>query len=222
MTRLRGLLIEAGKVAVVAWAVLSLDDWLEAALPTVPDVVRYLLSALLCAVVLEFIIMIAVGPARLKIEWTEKGDPKPQGDLLVRVSSRNPNSSVFTVKVHVMPTSLVARLQLAVMRLEPTLRIMLADAPLRPTVESSSTDSSIPAFSANDATCGFDVRLRRPPVRGGEWRWAQIRWEATHIPEDGTFNVDYRFAHRHWYSRFAIWLLVRKASETKHVRMLRR
>lgn len=223
MSRFLSTLVEAAKVGLVAWGVLAVDPLLETLLPTWPLLVRYLLGVLVGALVLEFVIAVFLGVPRVHVRWFVPGDPKPLSSIDITTTRRAKASGPFTVKVLIPPTGWLGRWSLRKLLVpELVLRIKVQTAPLRPFVDDSDEYNEFPTVLPNDETRGFDIDLGSALPRVGEWRWAEVRWDLTHVPENSEFTVEYEWHHPRTLIRGLIAALVRKPDMVETLRVIRK
>jgi hypothetical protein len=222
VTQFSTTLAEAGKAFVTAWAVVALDPWLGEQLPRVPELLRWGLSALVCAVLLEIVLVVAVGRPRLFIHWSVYGDPADIHQIVAKVSANHPESELFNFKLALSRRTWLGGWVLrGLLKGRTQLRVLLTQAELIPTVEGSSYEGEVPAVIADRRTKGVSTRLINPPKRPGEWRWAEVRWEATSFPESSTTNIDYELFHPSRRMRLLLKLCIGVSSNVDTVRVIR-
>ncbi|MCP1428179.1 hypothetical protein J3D45_000677 [Microbacterium foliorum] len=202
---------------------LAIDPLLEALLPTWPLLLRYLLGVVVGALLLEFAIATILGVPRVQVRWFVPGDPKPLNSIDIATTRRAMASGPFTVKVLIPPTGLLGRWSLRKLLLPGlVLRVKVLNAPLRPFVDDSDEYNEFPTVTPNDETRGFDIDLGSALPRVGEWRWAEVRWDLTHLPENSEFIVDYEWDHPRKLIRRLIIALVRKPDLVETLRVIRK
>ncbi|MEG8035387.1 hypothetical protein QP157_08660 [Sphingomonas sp. LR61] len=207
--RLGGVAYEAAKVAVVAWGVLFFDPFIQSILPGWPEGLRYLLSALVGALMLEGILQFLFGWPRLSATWSIKDDAVlPDRELVARMSLRAKATQVMNLSISASSGGWVAHLLLrAIVGNDTTLHIRINESPLQPFVDYCSDRDGADTVQPNDSTHGFDVDLGNVPARAGQWHWAVVRWQAKVFPDDLPFNVYYVLDHENKVRRFLMRFL---------------
>jgi hypothetical protein len=191
--RIGGVVIEAAKVGVIVWAVLALDPWVAQVFPDLPAGLRYGISAIPQALVLEAILQIAFGWPRIDVHWCEHGETKPLSSLVLRANRRTKAAQSLDVDIQAATTGWIGHQLLRWwMRSGVTLRIRADEAPISPAVERSSKRGNIAAVRPADYSRGFDVELGVVPKRPGAWHWGEVRWSVIDFPNpDADFNLVY-------------------------------
>lgn len=225
------------KLAVAAWATVSLEPLLAVLFPDWWELARYLVSALVCALVIELVLVTLVGRPRIELLWNESGSTEPIDRISAVVSQRRPNVHMHTVKLNVSPSSLLG---LAALRRWSRwgvgIDIVIERAPLRPFVDDSSLvdhytrgDSSkaredaVRAVVEIDEHHGFRITPGLAPKEAGSWRWADVTWELDGpLTEDDYFSVDYRWHHEKRVLRALSWVLVKRTSNVHSLRLQRK
>lgn len=212
--RVTSIAREALKVAVTAWAVLSLDPWVAATFPNIGPGVRYFVSALVAATVLEALLQLVFGWPRIEVRWYDKRDEVAVDSIVARVTKRNPSTQVFAMRVSAPPSGWLGyQVMRALMRTRPTLQVRIERAGVKPTVESASLMNGKPTVVADDESGGFRVDLGSAPRRAGEWHWADVRWRNVSMPPGMEVNVDVLLYHPNPVMRVvlavAVWRSIR-------------
>lgn len=221
----KSLAAEAAKVAVVAWAVVALDPWLSRFLSVIGDIPRYLISAVVVALILEALLFFVIGRPLIEIWWaTAKDRVEVEGRILAKVAARSPVTEQYLVRFSLTTASMAGRAVLNwIFKQSPILVVQLARTNLVPFVENSSqNEGGFPAVRANDRVHGFHVELGRPPLRAGEWHSARVRWEV----EGDIVDLDRRF-DLVWdaptrLGRLALRCLVRVNTNVDNLKLIRR
>lgn len=223
MSVFRRLLVEALKVAFVAWSVVGLDPSLEQNLPDWHPIWRYLLGAAVAAFLLEVFLQLILGRPGIDLHWKIPGDPvEPTSELVLKISNRN-------LVGQPVDLTIISRnsgwLSYAILRLVSRgalqLQIRVEQSSLKPYVEYSSDIAGRLLTEANDGICGFEVEMSSAPSRPGLWREAQVRWTAPRLVEDKTYNVDYSFKHPHPFLQLMLTFWTRE-SNVQSIRLVRR
>lgn len=193
--RFLGVLLEAVKVAIAAWAAIYVEPTVSEILPTIGAPLQYFIAALLTAIVLEVALQLLFGWPRIKVVWSDKGEGSPVSEVIARIRPGSSESQVFTLKVSVPKGGWLARMVLrSVIGPGVRLGIRIERASVVPTVENSYKDNGVPMTTADDETNGFTVDLGRPPGPG-PWHWAEVRWRDEATPRDDDFNILCSFQH---------------------------
>lgn len=222
MSASRSLLVESAKTFVAAWGVVALEPWLQTWLVGWPDLIRFALSAVFCAIALELALLVGIGRPLLRAEWSEVGDPVPLSQIVARVSIGSPETKLFHLKLRLERQTWLGRGILALtLRSEPEFRVTIRNTELVPTVELSSFRDDAPAVVVDQASRSLSIRLSHPPIRAGEWHWANVRWEARVFPELRDSNIDYSLHHRHPLRRLWLWLAIGISTNAKTIRVVR-
>ncbi|WP_100345974.1 hypothetical protein [Compostimonas suwonensis] len=215
------MLWDALKVAVAAWAVILLDPWLEETFPTVGDPIRFLVSAIVAALILELLVQFVFGWPTIKIAWRVKDEEAPISELAARIRPGNRESQVFSLKVSVPSGGLIGHHVLRrCFRSGAQLSIRVERASVVPTCEASFKTAGVPTVAPDDATNGFIVDLGQVPRRPGPWHWADVRWRDESTPMDDEFNVEYVFNHVKPLSQFLLNLFIRRSTNVRKFRVI--
>lgn len=198
--RLVGVLGDALKVAIAAMATLWIEPWTASTFSAAPTAVRYLIAAVIAAVVLEFLLQIVLGWPTIKIEWTDKLASAPISEVRATVRPSSSESQVFHLDISTASAGWVGNQALRLLfRTGATLNIQIERALVVPTCESSSKDgtgsSGVPTVTANDPLNGFSVRLGQAPLHPGIWHYADVRWRNESTPLGTEFHINYLFDH---------------------------
>lgn len=218
-SRFLGVLADAAKVAVAAWAAISGEPWVEKILPEAGEPLRYLIAAIIAAVVLELLLQLVFGWPRIVIEWADKGESVPISEVVARVRSVNSESQPFTLKVSVPRGGLIGSLLLRWWTRRARLQIRIDGALVVPTCEYPSKRASVPTVAADDESNGFVVDLGPVPRRSGLWHHATVRWRDESTPE-GDFNIDYVFDHDKRFVGFLLNHLIWRTKNAKQFRVV--
>lgn len=220
LNRFIGVLLEAVKVAVAAWAAIYVEPTVSAILPTIGAPLQYFIAALLAAAVLEVALQLLFGWPRIAVTWSVKGEEGPISEVIARIRPASSESQVFTLKVSVPKGGWLGRLALrSAIRPGVLLRIRIEQASVVPTTESSYKESGVPTTIPDDETNGFIVDLGRPP-RPGPWHWAEVRWRDESTPRDDDFNVLCSFQHPKPFKQFLLNLFIRRSMNARKFRVV--
>lgn len=224
MSRLTGTLVEAAKVGVLVWGVVAVDPTVAVTFPNWPDAVRYFVVAAVGALLLEGILAIVFGVPRIQVQWFAGGDGEELRDIDIATTRRAMASIPHTVKVSIPRTGWLGQFALwAFVPSGSVMRIRVPNAPVEPSVESSDDYDSFPTVAADDASRGFVIHLGSDRPRIGEWRWGEVRWKLTRLPEEpGKWNIDHVLDHPNWFRRVLIKVFIRKPRLVKKLRVRRK
>lgn len=224
MSRFVATLVEAAKVGVLVWGALCVDDTVKTMFPTLPDGVRYFAAAMVGALVLELVIAIVLGVPRVQVQWFAGGDGEELQMIDIASTRRAMASGPYTVKVVIPYTGWLGRIALwAFVPRGSLMRIRVPNAPVKPFVENADEYDSLPTVTADDSSRGFVINLGSDRPRSGEWRWAEVRWQLTRLPEEpGKYNIDHVLDHPNLFRRLLIKLFIRKPRLVKKLRVRRK
>lgn len=216
----RGVLGDAIKIAAAAWATFWAEPWTDR-LTWLPEPLRFLLAAVVAALVLEVLLQIVGGWPKIRIEWRDPNDSVPLQEIRANFRKSTSSSQVFKVVISAPPGGWLGhQLLRLLMRADLTLLIQVQKASITPNRESSSDDErgSGKAITPDDSLCGFRVRLGAAPQYSGPWHYGEVRWRAeVALPQD-QFPINYLLHHEKKFIRFAMNLVIRRSSNVNYFR----
>lgn len=203
--RLKAIVHETAKVAVVAWVVLIADPWLQTSLPNLGPGWRYAASALITALILECVLQFAFGWPRVNVCWVDNTTPAPVRSIYLTNYEYKDATQTLTLRISTARCGWLGRKYLKmVLGNESTLRICVDQATIKPTVDDCSYNGKVPAFSADADSKGFNIRLGPSPKRDGNWHWGYIFWTDVRLPENTEVNIDYLIVHPKSLNQFLL------------------
>jgi hypothetical protein len=216
-------LLHTAQIAVAAVGIVAVDPFLEIQLPEAPDGVRYALSALGAAAVLELIRTFIAGRPILRFEWRLAANPEVVERLDLKASVLQPDSEQYELKLHCEARSLAASwILMAAARQDVRILVTTRQAPIIPTVERSSFEGSDEACSFDAAANGVIISMLTPPRRSGEWHTATLSWEVRDVSMKSETNVEYEIQHAKPLMRLVFRVLIRRLSQVKTVSVVRK
>lgn len=155
--RFIGVLLDAVKVAVAAWAAIYVEPGVSKLLPTIGEPLQYLIAAFIAAAVLEALLQIVLGWPRIEVEWTDKTEDVPISGIVARIRPANQESQPFALTVSTPSGGWLGYQVLRLwMRLGVRLQIRVESALVVPTCEYPSKRGGVPTVMPDD-----DPALRR-------------------------------------------------------------
>lgn len=218
--RFIGVLLDAVKVAVAAWAAIYVEPTVSEILPTIGAPAQYFIAALLTAAVLEVVLQLIFGWPTIAVTWNVKGEEGPISEVIARIRPASSESQPFTLKVSVPNGGWLARLALR-SAISPgvLLQIGIERASVVPTTENSYKANGVPTTVPDDQTNGFLVDLGRPPGPG-PWHWAEVRWRDESTPTDDGFNILCSFRHPKPFQQLLLNLSIRRSMNARKFRVV--
>lgn len=218
--RFIGVLLDAVKVAIAAWAALYVEPTVSEILPNAGAPLQYLLAALFTAVVLEFALQLFFGWPRISVTWGVKGEEAPISEVLARIRPGSAESQVFTLKIAVPAGGWLGQLILRSAILPGTqLVVGIEQASIVPTTENSFKAGGIPTVVADDEAKGFAIELGKTP-KPGPWHWAEVRWRDESTPRDDEFNISCSFQHPKPSTQFLLNMFIRRSTNARKFRVV--
>lgn len=220
-----GVLGDALKIAVAAWATLWIEPRTEEAFPALPEPVHYLIAAVVAAVLLELLLQILFGWPHIKVEWSDKLESAPISEVRAKIRRSTSESQPFHLEVSVPSRGWIGHQLLRLYsRAEVTLHIQIEQARIVPTCENSSRVGSSPnrqpAVTSDDALNGFAVRLGRTPHRPGLWHYADVRWRDESTPRGPAFRIVYLIHHESPFVKFLLNILIWRSTNAQLFRVV--
>lgn len=212
VNRLVSVIWQTLKTAGTVWLVLFFEPWLEKVLPGVHEGWRYLVVALVGALVIEAGDRYIFGWPVIDVRWMEGKEYVETTTLVARISSDTKASQVFDVVVSTRQAGLLTywlfrlftkhglNMQIKMERMDAT--PMVEDSTRERRRGSANQIRKIPTVLPDAETCGFNITLGEAPERPGTWHWAAVRWEPDAMKEEIELNIDYVLLHKNPFVRF--------------------
>ena len=224
-SRILGVVGDAAKVAVAAWAALWIEPWADETIPSLPKPLSFLLAAVIAAIVLELIFQILFGWPEIRVQWSDKSETAPLSEVRAKIRGSTSDSQALKFEVQVASGGWLAhQLMKLYTRAQLTLQIRIEHALIVPTCEHSSRTGTVPnrvlAVTADDTMNGFTVRLGSAPRRQGIWHFGTVRWRDESTPVGPEFRIDYIIHHRQFFLRILMNILIRRTSNAQVFRVV--
>lgn len=224
-SRIFGVVAEASKVAVAAWATLWIEPWVEETIPSLPEPLSFFLAAVTAAIVLELIFQILFGWPEIRVQWTDDSESAPLSEVRAKIRGSTSDSQALKFEVQVASGGWLAhQLMRLYTRARLTLQIRVEHALIVPTCEHSSRTGIAPiralAVTADDTTNGFAVHLGNAPRRQGIWHFGTVRWRDESTPVGSEFRIDYIIHHRQLGVKILMNILIRRTANAHVFRVV--
>lgn len=217
------ILIESLKIAGATWIVVWADPWTAKTFPTFPVSLRYLLSAVIAALVIEILMQIIFGWPHIDIRWRDEAQKSEVEirEICAHIRPSNPNSQAFELNVSSKSNGFFGRFFLKQISKNGTkIHIKIVTASVVPTRETSSKIGGNPAVEELAEHGGFSILLGDPPRRPGEWHFAKVRWRNESTQFNIGFNVDYVLENSSCKAKNFLFKLVRISSNVDQFRIV--
>lgn len=221
MGQFRTILYDIIKVAVGAWGVTWVEPWVGQVVPTWHIAVRYLIAATVVAIVLEFMLQVFLGRARIEVTWLNQG--ASISELHARIRKSSLESQPFSLHISTETNGWLGHQVLKWFCARGAqLHISIPEALIFPITDNSSKNSgrNEMMIKPDDLTRGFLVHLEQPPRRPGLWQYADVRWKNETTPSGKNFNIYYILHHEKPLMQFFLRRLVSCTSPVEHFQIL--
>lgn len=162
-------------------------------LPNVWEPVLVLGLALISAVVIEALSTLLLGKPSVEIVWLEEENPLPVTRLDMSLSSSQPTSLAYSIKVKVhartaLGHAMVARLA----KSDAVLSVSFPSSPVKAVVDRAPRDADNVSMVRSNSVNGFDFDLRNGITPRDLWTWAEVRFEAVEFPKTAEVDAIYK------------------------------